>query len=147
MTRGLSTFRAASCLAGPRSNPASRRERAQATVEFALILPLVVVVFVLGLDGVLIARDELLVVHSAREGARVAAVTGDLAQAASAAKSRGAPADAAVSLVSIGGGSNELVTVTVRWSLTNRVLLLGPVGNSLSVSHSVTMRRETRPIV
>jgi Flp pilus assembly protein TadG len=124
----------------------SFRECAQATVEFALILPLVLLVFVLGIDGVLMARDELLVVHSAREGARVASVTGDLAQATVAAKSRGAPSDATVSLVRVGGGTNELVTVNVTWSLANRLLLLGPVGRAMTVGHSVTMRRESRPI-
>jgi Flp pilus assembly protein TadG len=138
------------CLVATDSCAASRRlsirESAQATVEFALILPLVLLVFVLGVDAVLIGRDELLVIHAAREGARVASVTGDLAQATVAAKSRGAPSDATVSLVRVGGGTDELVTVNVTWSLANRLLLLGPVGRAMSVDHSVTMRRESRPI-
>lgn len=54
------------------------RERGQATVELALLLP--VVVLLLGLIGSVgsSAGDRLRLQHAAREAARVAAVTADL---------------------------------------------------------------------
>ena len=54
-----------------------RGARGQASVELALALPLIAVLL-LGLVQVgLIVRDQVLVVHAAREAVREAAVTGD----------------------------------------------------------------------
>src|SRR5690349_2880636 len=51
-----------------------RRERGQATVEFALVLPFLFL-FMLGLVQLaLLVRDQVLVVHAAREAAREASV-------------------------------------------------------------------------
>ena len=47
----------------------------QSTVEFALVLPLVVLLVLFVVQGGLIVRDQLLVSHAAREAARAAAVT------------------------------------------------------------------------
>jgi Flp pilus assembly protein TadG len=122
-----------------------RTERAQATIEFALLLPLVAVVFLLGVDGVLIARDQLLVVHASREGARRAALTGDLGEAARVVHERGAPGIASVSMTSYGGGTNELVGVTVRWNASTRLILIGRFMHGISVEHMTVMRRERSP--
>ncbi|HSL10686.1 MAG TPA: TadE/TadG family type IV pilus assembly protein [Actinomycetota bacterium] len=68
-----------------------RSERGSAAVEFALVLPLALVL-VLGLVQVgIFARDRLLVEAAARAGARTAAVTEDL-EAARAAAHAAAPA-------------------------------------------------------
>ena len=50
------------------------RERGQATVEFALILPLVVFLLLAILQTALVVRDYVGVVHAAREAARAASV-------------------------------------------------------------------------
>ena len=49
-------------------------DRGQSTVEFALVLPLVVMVLLLVVQVGLVVRDQVLVVHAAREAARAAAV-------------------------------------------------------------------------
>jgi hypothetical protein len=116
----------------------------QATVEFALILPMVALVFLLGVDGILLARDQLLVVHAAREGARRAALTGSVSEAGEVVHARGAPSEATVSLTSYGGAGSpdELVGITVRWNLDSRLVVLGRLGRTISVEHTVVMRRE-----
>lgn len=50
----------------------------QATVEFALLLPMLMLVLVTGMHLALLARNQVLVVHAARSAARVAASTADL---------------------------------------------------------------------
>ena len=50
-----------------------RGARGQATVELALVLPLILTMVLLALQIGLLARDQVLVVHAAREGARAAA--------------------------------------------------------------------------
>jgi Flp pilus assembly protein TadG len=122
-----------------------RTERAQATIEFALLMPIIAVVFLLGVDGVLIARDQLLVVHAAREGARRAALTGDLGEAAAVVHDRGAPGNASVSMTSYGGGTNELVGVTVRWNTSSRLIVIGRFVGGIAVEHTTVMRRERSP--
>jgi Flp pilus assembly protein TadG len=122
-----------------------RTERAQATIEFALLLPIVAMVFLLGVDGVLIARDQILVVHASREGARRASLTGDLGESTRVAYERGAPSIASVSMTSYGGGTNELVGVTVRWNASSRLIVIGRFVRSISVEHTTVMRRERSP--
>lgn len=53
----------------------ARPESGQATVEFALLLPLLFTMFVLLFQVALVGRDQMLVVHAARDGAREASVT------------------------------------------------------------------------
>ena len=55
----------------------SREEEGQATVELALLLPVVVVLLLAVLQLGLVARDVVLVAHAAREASRVAAVDDD----------------------------------------------------------------------
>lgn len=106
------------------------------------MLPLVVLVFLLGVDAVLLARDQILVVHCAREGARRASLTGDAAQTAAVVHARGAPRSAAVALESSGDADSELVSVTVRWNVAERLIVLGSLGRAVSVEHTTVMRRE-----
>jgi Flp pilus assembly protein TadG len=54
-----------------------RSESGQSTVEFALVLPLAVLVLSVALFGLLEIRDRILVVHAARAAARVAASSDD----------------------------------------------------------------------
>jgi TadE-like protein len=54
-----------------------RGERGQATVEFALLLPVLVLAAVAILQVALVVRDYVAVVHAAREAARAASVDSD----------------------------------------------------------------------
>lgn len=63
-----------------------RREEGQATVEFALLLPLVLLAATAVVQVGLVARDQIAVVHAAREAARAAAVDPAPARAVRAAR-------------------------------------------------------------
>ncbi len=65
---------------------AVRPESGQSTVEFALILPLLVAFLVLLFGVARISSDQLLVVHAARDAAREATVSSDLARVRAAAQ-------------------------------------------------------------
>ena len=62
------------------------RERGQATVEFALILPLAVFLLLAVLQTALVVRDYVGVVHASREAARAASVDPDPAAPLAAAR-------------------------------------------------------------
>ena len=114
-------------------------DRGQATVEFALALPLVAVLVLGIVQLVVVARDQLAVELAAREAARAAAVSASPTATARAA------ADAAITLaplevevVETGGR----ITVTVRHRTTTDVPLIGPAIGAVEVAASVTMQRE-----
>jgi Flp pilus assembly protein TadG len=113
------------------STPGSR-DRGSATVEFALVLPLVLVV-VLGLVQVgLVVRDRLLVESAARAGARAAAVQDDPAAIEQAAMAAAPGLDAARAQFGVvrTGSRGDAVTVHVVYDDPFRVpfvaWLLGP---------------------
>ena len=115
------------------------RDRGQATVEFALALP-VVVILVLGVvQLVVVARDQLAVELAAREGARAAAV---------AAARDGAATDAALAAVTLRpldisvSTSGGRVTVSVTHQTRTDVPLIGLAIGDVEVSASVTMLQE-----
>jgi hypothetical protein len=60
-------------------------ERGSAVVEFALVLPLLLLLIVAGVQVGVLARDDLILTHSARAGAREAAVEADDERVRSAA--------------------------------------------------------------
>jgi hypothetical protein len=70
---------------GTRRHRTRDRERGQATVEFAFLLPLVVLAVLAVIQVGLVVRDQLGVVHAAREAARAASVDPDPGRAVRAA--------------------------------------------------------------
>ena len=89
------------------------RQRGSATVEFALVLPILLVVALAIVQVGLIARDQLLVVQAARAGAREAAVSPDAGEVQSAA-SGAAPGIASLSVqISRAGSIGDPVVVAV----------------------------------
>jgi hypothetical protein len=70
---------------GGTGRPGSTRERGQATVEFAFVLPLLVLAALAIVQVALVVRDQLGVVHAAREAARAASVEPDPGEAVRAA--------------------------------------------------------------
>ncbi|MDH3539042.1 MAG: pilus assembly protein [Acidimicrobiia bacterium] len=64
-----------------------RRDVGSAVAEFAIVLPLVLVVLVASVELVSVARVQLEVTHAAREGARQAATSVDPALAVAAVRS------------------------------------------------------------
>ncbi|MBA3022216.1 TadE/TadG family type IV pilus assembly protein [Propionicimonas sp.] len=83
------------------------RERGAAAVEFALVLPILVVILLGVIDFGLAMNAQAITANAAREGARTASLGGTAAETKAAAKS------ATVSLLNT-SGSNPTVTVTCR---------------------------------
>jgi Flp pilus assembly protein TadG len=115
------------------------RDRGQASVEFALALPLVVLVVLGVVQLVVVVRDQLAVEVAARDGARAASVAAAPAAAANAAAHR------AITLrplaVTTASGASS-VTVTVRATSDTDVPLIGAVMPDVAVSATVTMARD-----
>jgi Flp pilus assembly protein TadG len=83
------------------------RERGAAAVEFALVLPVLVVILLGIIDFGLAMNAQAVTANAAREGARTASLGGTSSEASAAAKS------ATVSLLNT-DSSNPSVTVTCR---------------------------------
>ena len=64
-----------------------RSDAGQATVELALVLPLLLALVLVVVQVGLVVRDQVLLIHAAREAARVAAIDGDVPGAVEVARS------------------------------------------------------------
>ena len=120
------------------TRPRGRSSVGQASVEFALVLP---VIAVMGIGLVVIGlavRNELAVELAAREGARAAAVSAAPAAAATAAATRAVQLPIEVSTVDDG----ETVTVTVRYVDPVDVALVGTLIGPVTHTATVTMAVE-----
>jgi len=97
----------------------------QATVELALVLPILVVLALLLVEVGTVARTAVLVHHSAREGVRVAAVGGSIRRVEEAVygSSGLSPADTEVERVV----ADRWVTVTVIHLVRTEAPLIGPL--------------------
>lgn len=118
------------------------RQRGSATIEFVLVLPLIVLVLVACMEVVALARARVVVVAAAREGARVAATHPDPAEAVEAVRTALGETMAATARVSVSRphvvGRPATVEVDVRRHLA------APLLDSLSVTLAgrATMRVE-----
>jgi Flp pilus assembly protein TadG len=124
---------------------ALRSERATAAVEFALVLPLVLVVALALVQTGLLVRDRLLVEAAARAGARAAAVQED-AEAIRSAALAAAPsleASAVALTVTRTGVRGEPVTVSLRYLASVRVPYVDWLfGDAVGMTTSTTARQE-----
>lgn len=120
-----------------------RGERGQAAVELALALPLLALLALAVLQVALVARDQVLVTHAAREAAREAAVAGD-----PGAARRGALAGARLEPGRLGvdtagrADAGSRVTVTLTYRSPTDVPVVGRLVGDVRLRASVTMRVE-----
>lgn len=123
-----------------------RTDGGQATVELAVVLPLVVVLLVLVLQIALVARDQVMVVHAAREAARSAAVAeaaGDRSEAAArAARASGAFAPSETSVVTELLDGGRRIRATVQHTNRTDLPLVGALLPDLDLEASAVMRVE-----
>ena len=107
-----------------------QRERGQATVEAALVLPLVVLLLLAVVQVGLLVRAEVLVTHAAREAARAAALATTL--------------DARRMAVRVEGrnGPGSRVRVDITYTAPTDVPLVGALIGDVSLHVSATMRVE-----
>jgi Flp pilus assembly protein TadG len=117
-------------------------DRGSSAVEFALVLPLVLLVLLAAVEVVVVARTQLDVGHAAREGARQAATAPDIERAVSAAR-RSLPESLAGSArVTVERQQHVGGTARVTVSIRHRVAapLLG--GIEIVVRSTAVMRVE-----
>jgi len=123
------------------------RERGQATVELVLALPVLALLLLVIVQVGLVARDELLLTHAAREAAREAAVAAD-PDAARRGALAGAGLDPGRLEVSVAGrsGSGSRVTVRLTYRSATDVPLVGALVGDVRLVARVTMRVEASTI-
>lgn len=121
----------------------SELDRGQAVVELALSLPLVFVLLLGVVQVAVVVRDELVVQHAAREGARAASVSASPAAAASIAASRALRHSGlgAVDVRTTASGTDVRVTVHARTG-TDVPLIGALVGD---VEHTATVVMSLEP--
>lgn len=123
------------------------RERGTAAVEFALVMPLLLVVALALVQVGLVVRDRLLVEDAVRAGARAASIVDDPA-AIHAAVTGAAPSLVAGALqvgIARAGGQGDPVTVTVRYTAALRVPFVGWLfnrGGGVHMEATATDRQE-----
>ena len=121
-----------------------RAERAQSSVEVALLLPVVVLLLLAALQVGLLARDVVLVTHAAREAARAAAVDADPAAASRAAAGSSGLSDERLGVRVTGRGTaGSRVTVTVTYRAPTHVPIVGSLVGDRTLTSTATMRVET----
>ena len=118
-----------------------RGNKGQATVEFALTFPLVVLLLLLVVQLGVVVHAQVLAIHAAREGARAAAVSPkpDRAATAAARKYTGLR-EARLDVDTT--ATKEFVVVRARLRTPTDVPIVGALLPDLVVESTVTMQRE-----
>jgi Flp pilus assembly protein TadG len=114
-------------------------------VEFALTVPLLLLVAIALVQIAVVGRDRLVVEHAARAGARAAAVDADDAAVRSAVADAAAGLDASGLGITIsrGGGFGAPVVVSVGYDVPIALPLAGwLLPASVHLHEDVTMRQE-----
>ncbi len=125
-------------MAGRRGRP----QAGQSTVEFAVLLPVLVLAVLVLVQGGLVVRDQLLVQHAAREGARAAAVSESVADVQDAAGRAGPLDRTRLTVTRSARQQGQPVRVTVRYRFRGAVPVVGRLMDRFTLSASVTMRAE-----
>lgn len=116
-----------------------RCQRGQATVELALVLPVVILVLLAVVQVAVVARSQILVVDAARAGARAAAVRSGAAPAA-ARRTPGLDEERLEVAESSDPGGD--VAVLVRYRAPTDVPLVGALFGEPTLQATVTMAVE-----
>ena len=124
-----------------------RSDRGQASVELALLLPVVLLLLLAVLQVGLLARDVVLVTHAAREGARAAATDAHPGRARSAALASSGldPARMTVTSSVTGHDDDRRVRVEVAYRAPTAVPLVGALLADRTLRTAATMRVEVPP--
>jgi hypothetical protein len=120
-----------------------RHDAGQATVELALVLPVIALVALVVVQVALVGRDLVLVVHAAREAARQAAVeTGTAGPRDAAIESTGLARERIDVDIRGRGGPGSRVTAVVRYRAPTNVPLAGALVPDVDLRASAAMRVE-----
>jgi hypothetical protein len=124
----------------PPGAPGRGADSGQSTVEFALVLPFVMLLLLGLLQAGLLLRDQLVVVGAAREGAREAAVTADRGRIRNAAQRAAPTLDLAVQ-VTRGAKRGDAARVLVKARPTG-LPLVGGIVSGRTITADAVMRVE-----
>jgi TadE-like protein len=131
------------CAGTPARRAAPGADDGQATVELAMVLPLVAGLLLAIMQAAVLARDQILVTHAAREAVRAAAVDDDPAAARRAAEQAGPlVADRLDADVVERGEVGGRVRVVLRYRAPTRVPLVGAFIDDVVLDAAATMRVE-----
>jgi Flp pilus assembly protein TadG len=120
------------------------RARGQATVELALVLPVLVVLMLVVVQVGQVVRQQVVVIHTAREVARAAAVSPRVPTAAEVAERHGL--DGARLDIEVGPPDGSgFVRAQVRLMAATDVVLVGPLLPEVPLSAEAHMRAEWVP--
>lgn len=125
---------------GATAGPGPRLGRGQATVEFALVVPVVVVVALALVQLGLVVHARVMVTHAAREGARVAAVGGTDGRVTEAVAVAGRLPPSRFRVFT--DRSDGRVTVRVDYDAPTRVPIVGALIGDVVLTATATMRIE-----
>lgn len=114
------------------------RDRGQAVVELALSVPLVCLLLLAVVQVGLVVRDDLVVLHLAREAGRAASVSATPAAAARGALTAGPPIGASVTVTD----ARDTVRVVVAATSRTRVPIVGLLVPDVRLRAEVVMARE-----
>lgn len=120
-----------------------RHQRGQATVELALVVPVVVVLVLMVVQVGQLVRDRVVVVHTAREVARAAAVSSTPPSVSEVASRHGLDADALAVVVDPIDAAGY-VRVSISYDAATDVVLVGPLLPSVTVTAEAHMLAEWR---
>lgn len=125
---------------GDAAGPGPGGSRGQATVELAVLLPVIAVVALAVVQVGLVVHARVMVTHAAREGVRVAAVGGSDADVAQAVMIAGglSPSRVVVEVERSGGRA----VVRVVYLAETEVPLVGSFVDAVRLTASATMRLE-----
>jgi Flp pilus assembly protein TadG len=114
-------------------------------VEFALVLPLVVLVVLFVVQAGLVVRDQVLVSHAAREAARAAAVSdSDRPSAATMAARQAGNLDAdRVSATTTMADGDASVRVLISYRSITGIPIIGSLVPDIDLESTVVMRVES----
>jgi hypothetical protein len=117
----------------------ARSDRGQATVELALVLPVLLLLLLALVQTALVARDQVLVQDAARAAVREASVGADASRVRDAARRTLGDVDVEVHR---SGGIGDPVSVVVRYADHTRLPLVGPLYPDVVLHARATMRAE-----
>ncbi len=115
--------------------------RGSAVVEFALVIPLVLILVLGVVELAVVARSEIQLIHAAREGARQSAASPDTSRAVAAVR-RALGAAGSRARVSVSRPTGVGEPTTVRVSLPHRVASPIIGGFPIELHANATMRVE-----
>jgi Flp pilus assembly protein TadG len=122
------------------------RDHGQSTVELAVVMPVIVVLLLVIIQVALVIRDQVLVVHAAREAARSAAVAtiDERSEAARSAATGAGPLDPErLRIADTVTPGDRRVHVRVEYSSRTDLPLVGTLLPDVDLSSDATMRLES----